>query len=420
MTGRKTLLLLLVTAILIGAGIVALKLLSPRTDKQLAVEEYNSARKVAAEYLGEVNDWPAWYRSRIKGTEACDAFRSWYAKAAKLEDRLHVNPADIDMNVGNDLRGEKSFGSLPSREQAREFMQLTGPFSAELEPLLQYDALTGIPEFENELPQGSPLPLLTAMRIVTGRALILAWFGDMDEAWRECLRVIRLAKRLQHASTMFEYMIVTAAQRLAFQAFSTLCATGCPPPEFDQFIPIPLPPDNTIDVFEKELAYIVQSPEIDDAVWDYTDEAADAIAPLFGPTDEAGLVAAFRADARDVQLKVKYLRALKDGSPAPTPEETHKHLWAIPSNSRAKLGREVLHANLAMQLRHAERDGQPIAVYVADPATYARMEVNPTADGWLEIYWQPTDRVKDKFKSPFADTAQGLVPEEPLRIRPAR
>jgi hypothetical protein len=112
-------------------------------------------------------------------------------------------------------------------------------------------------------------------------------------------------------------------------------------------------------------------------------------------------------------------QALRAGKPRP-PEsrEGVMHLWSRPVEARARLAYARFRAGLAWEIRQAEAGGTAIADFVADAERYSGVRVELHSDGWYEIGWDISEKVKQALRDVYADDADLFEPPEPIRLRP--
>jgi hypothetical protein len=419
---RRWLTAVLICVVVLGLPAAALLALEGwrQQDIRAAERELEAALAEASAEFPGVTDWRAWYLSRLDGTWGGDKYLDWAERvSAAVEPHSEITAQSDAMQAH--LRGENAaYGPLPDEAARQAFLAYTQALAAELDRLLRYDNLSGVPDYRDGFAGESIIPLVRTYGMLGDRALIQALAGDMEGAWRDFERLAELARRRSTPAYLLELMLNVALEMQAHSIFEVLSSRGAPPDSVARFYPWPDSPDGWTQAMEGELAFMIQlaaskdwrehTQHADWFAWVKWDDPGAAVEAFTTAADDLRMWAAGVRHCREITLAVRQGR---EPPPPPTGAMiTYERLTF--TRARAQIHRQ--RANLVWHLRSHEAAGTPLAEVVVDAEAYPDLRVQPLEDGSVEVAWRWTPRVKEGLDA----SSEYLFEREhpPLRLRP--
>ncbi|MBK8206608.1 MAG: hypothetical protein IPK87_07390 [Planctomycetes bacterium] len=388
----------------------------------LAVEGWRQSRISAAEDRAKqavadiradyasIGDWPGWYRGRVKGTRGDAEFRAWVGRASSRH--IDEDVSEVLFGLEHRLLGELPEGTQLSSVELRKFVETAAPTATELDEILVFDGVTGVPSFENGLPTIGVLQRISAIKVLCARCLALAGLGQFESAWRDIERLFKLVQRVQDACTLIEYMVNCAIEGLVHATFQQVCAVGAPPDSLGIYFPWPDAPDRLTELVELEAVFAAQMPPNADALAEYfgNDHSRRWFRWFDPTTTPSSWPHEFTREARDLDEFATYVQAVRElagmhRGNSGTPPVVHD--WARDILSKSAAGRARLTvarrgSNLAYDFRTAERKGTPLTECRASKLLYSVRSVEVQNDGAVVWTWDLPQADKVSIAGPYA------------------
>lgn len=419
---RRSLLITLPLGVLLLLVLAVLAVEGWRQSRINAAEEraMQAMAAIRADYAN-VGDWPGWYKSRVKGTRGDAEFRAWVERAnARHSD---TDLSEVLSGLEHRLLGESPEGTPLTDDELRRFIAAAATTAAELDEVVVYDGVTGIPPFENGLPAIDVLQQITAIKAMCARCLALACQGQLDAAWRDIERLFKLAQRVQDACTLIEFMVNIAIESLVHQTFQQVCAVSAPPESLGAYFPWPDAPDRLTEIAELEAVFSAQvMPGADDRAEYVGDGHSRGWFRWFDPTESpTNWPDEFTREATALDEVATYLQAVRElagmqrgnsGTP-PVAHDWARNILSKSAAGRARVTAARRGSNLAWDFRTAERQGTPLAACQPSKLLYSVRRIETLNDGAVVWTWDLPQADKVRIAGPYA-TLDDLFSETPV------
>lgn len=416
---------LLITVPLGMLAVLALSILAVEGWRQSRISAAEDRAKQAvadirADYAA-VGDWPGWYKARAKGTRGDAEYRAWVSRANARH--VGTDMSEILAGLERRLLGESPGGTQLSIDELRQLVTATADTATELDEIVGFDGVTGIPAFENGLPAIEVIQNVGSVKALCARCLALACLGQFEPAWRDIERLFKLAQRVQGACTLVEFMVNCAMEGLVHATFQQVCAVSAPPESLAVYFPWADAPDRLTEIAELEAVFAAQLPPGADDLADYVgNDHSRRWFRWFDPTTApSSWPHEFTREARDLDELAAYLQAVRElagmhRGNSGTPPEVHD--WARDILGKSATGRARLTvarrgSNLAYDFRTAERNGTRLADCQASKLLYHVRSVETLNDGAVVWVWDLPQADKTSLAGPYA-TIDELLTEAPV------
>lgn len=196
-----------------------------------ARREYVAAVQPVRARLAGVQDWPAWYRARLNGSEGCAEFQAWASRWGGYDGPgLEMHRELADACAERVEQSDRFEHPDPSPEALRKALQETLAAHDQAQALLHYDNLVGVPQMSDGVAQSDILAPSFALGVIYRRALFLQHFGDRDRVVAELQLLLNLYRRMARPEQYGAYVSTSVALNYICRIVEWLLPTGPLPP----------------------------------------------------------------------------------------------------------------------------------------------------------------------------------------------
>lgn len=398
-----------------------------RRDQVLeARREYAAAlQPVRARFAG-VQDWPAWYRARLSGTEGCAEFQVWvqhwgeYDGPALLRYMHLYNAVEERINRRDPLEH-----SDPSPDALRRALQETLTAHDQAQALLRYDNLVGVPSMENGVARSDILARILALNVICTRALFLQYLGEREGVVAELQLLLNLYRRMARPEHLGAYVSTSAALNYICRIVEWLVPTGPLPPAAHAELRLAGAGEANFwrRLAEGELAYLAQiNRDFDESEFISDPSGMGWFEWVDTSKDPGRNFEEFRNAGLGTRGTAAYMRALLSWADAPVVSPTTATDAIVSGGWQSMFDRDALYqlwlqrVSAASELRQLEASGTPLHTTTLPTGEYPAIQA-VWRDGAMRVQYKP-----GPHRKLFSDVPDDEFDEHepPLVLTPAR
>jgi hypothetical protein len=360
-----------------------------------AAEELRAALNDARKEFDGVDDWPQWFRDRVKGESGYKEFRAWVDRVAgdsvdlDAKHQLDDETASALWTLVEPLELVKD-GALPDRGRLRTFLEESESLASEVDALLEFDCLVAfVPQGEDVIHEivGFTVPPMRAIQMLLHRCQAHVFLGNYIGAWSELARLGAVLKRFRDRPTIVSEMTQSGLEDQFLRTIAWAAVYSFPSPEVLEAMPYKVTEPNMARIFEAELVFkLLWFGDNDVNEPDWAKEFVEGLREQLDDDEE--VVEAISFQTKEVRELLAVHRHFKHGEELPAESDDDDgnefaRRVRMMDERRARAATLARRANLALELRRAETDGAALQDFEFDEEAWPglKLERVPEDDG---------------------------------------
>ncbi|MBX3473702.1 MAG: hypothetical protein KF754_04910 [Planctomycetes bacterium] len=391
-----------------------------------ARREYVAAvQPVRARFAG-VQDWRAWYRARMIGSEGCAEFQAWTTRWGDLDGPGGSPWNSVEWAVDERLQTEPVLEQAdPDTDTLQHFLSSTQAAHDQAQFLLRYDNLVGVPNMQDGVALSSILRPVLALNVIYRRALFLEYSGDRDGVVAELLVLLNVYRRMARPEHLGSYASTSAALNSICRIVEWLVQTGPLPPTIHTELRLAGKRDADFwrRMADGELAYVAQIFRDFDEPEFMRDPAGLGWFEWIDTSEDPGRnFEEFRNAGQDTSAWAAYMRALLSWadapvvSPATAPQAIDFGGWPGMFNTEARVQLWLQRVGAASELRQLEAKGIPLHAATLPAGEFPDVQA-AWRDGVMRVQYKPGPHRLHVSSAPDAEFDEHVPP---LILTPVR
>lgn len=185
-----------------------------QNDIRLARNEIRAEAEHVAALFEDVDDFPAWYRARLKGRDGTTEFRSLCeSETPDIDNSLGRINKEHEWEMAAFWRDGTRPENPPDQYLLDEFIATSLKYQNEMAALRRFDCLLGVPDCEGE--SVSMIAPIHWFNVLHTRILALCWRDRRAEAAETAVISMELAARMRQPGNLVEGLVARSVFGLA-------------------------------------------------------------------------------------------------------------------------------------------------------------------------------------------------------------